>query len=148
MCIRDRSSSLHPPSALRPSVYYPIINLAVSTRCDRTFCNYLNVLIYDPTCIALKSGGNSTARLKRFVVIPLFLSPYLPYFLPLDSLLLSRARLLHPDPSRHLSLYYRSSSLQCPSALTPSLFYPIIICLLYTSPSPRDATLSRMPSSA
>ena len=24
----------------------------------------------------------------------------------------------------------------------------IIICLLYTSPSPRDATLSRMPSSA
>ena len=25
---------------------------------------------------------------------------------------------------------------------------PIGICLLYTSPSPRDATLSRMPSSA
>ena len=25
---------------------------------------------------------------------------------------------------------------------------PIEICLLYTSPSPRDATLSRMPSSA
>ena len=24
----------------------------------------------------------------------------------------------------------------------------IIVCLLYTSPSPRDATLSRMPSSA
>ena len=24
----------------------------------------------------------------------------------------------------------------------------ILICLLYTSPSPRDATLSRMPSSA
>ena len=26
--------------------------------------------------------------------------------------------------------------------------YPFDICLLYTSPSPRDATLSRMPSSA
>ena len=25
---------------------------------------------------------------------------------------------------------------------------PFLICLLYTSPSPRDATLSRMPSSA
>ena len=24
----------------------------------------------------------------------------------------------------------------------------IVVCLLYTSPSPRDATLSRMPSSA
>ena len=28
------------------------------------------------------------------------------------------------------------------------LFERILICLLYTSPSPRDATLSRMPSSA
>ena len=26
--------------------------------------------------------------------------------------------------------------------------YVMVICLLYTSPSPRDATLSRMPSSA
>ena len=26
--------------------------------------------------------------------------------------------------------------------------YPLHDCLLYTSPSPRDATLSRMPSSA
>ena len=26
--------------------------------------------------------------------------------------------------------------------------YSIEVCLLYTSPSPRDATLSRMPSSA
>ena len=25
---------------------------------------------------------------------------------------------------------------------------PVVFCLLYTSPSPRDATLSRMPSSA
>ena len=29
-----------------------------------------------------------------------------------------------------------------------SLFILCILCLLYTSPSPRDATLSRMPSSA
>ena len=26
--------------------------------------------------------------------------------------------------------------------------YGVFVCLLYTSPSPRDATLSRMPSSA
>ena len=34
---------------------------------------------------------------------------------------------------------------------TPALvtaFFPSHTCLLYTSPSPRDATLSRMPSSA
>ena len=29
-----------------------------------------------------------------------------------------------------------------------SFIQPITTCLLYTSPSPRDATLSRMPSSA
>ena len=28
------------------------------------------------------------------------------------------------------------------------IFDPLSVCLLYTSPSPRDATLSRMPSSA
>ena len=31
---------------------------------------------------------------------------------------------------------------------TDSFVYEIETCLLYTSPSPRDATLSRMPSSA
>ena len=34
--------------------------------------------------------------------------------------------------------------------LTEGALYPALhrLCLLYTSPSPRDATLSRMPSSA
>ena len=31
---------------------------------------------------------------------------------------------------------------------TADLKFPMLVCLLYTSPSPRDATLSRMPSSA
>ena len=39
-----------------------------------------------------------------------------------------------------------------PEAANPTDFLlvlaPLTICLLYTSPSPRDATLSRMPSSA
>ena len=33
-------------------------------------------------------------------------------------------------------------------AVTPLITVPLQACLLYTSPSPRDATLSRMPSSA
>ena len=32
--------------------------------------------------------------------------------------------------------------------MTARIVAPLRICLLYTSPSPRDATLSRMPSSA
>ena len=33
-------------------------------------------------------------------------------------------------------------------ALLSPIFVYLLFCLLYTSPSPRDATLSRMPSSA
>ena len=33
-------------------------------------------------------------------------------------------------------------------ALDPLVTFGVKICLLYTSPSPRDATTSRMPSSA
>ena len=33
-------------------------------------------------------------------------------------------------------------------SLIRALYREVIDCLLYTSPSPRDATLSRMPSSA
>ena len=32
--------------------------------------------------------------------------------------------------------------------VNPGLGYTILVCLLYTSPSPRDAVVSRMPSSA
>ena len=39
-----------------------------------------------------------------------------------------------------LSLVFRDINPTAPTHL--------LICLLYTSPSPRDATLSRMPSSA
>ena len=58
-------------------------------------------------------------------------------------------------------LAYDSKSLQPDSLITTNIFMgapkditfdetnnQLFICLLYTSPSPRDATLSRMPSSA
>ena len=35
-----------------------------------------------------------------------------------------------------------------PKEAEPDVRIPIIYCLLYTSPSPRDRTRSRMPSSA
>ena len=49
--------------------------------------------------------------------------------------------------SAHGSLYTRLGELQ---AMTPTdaVIAQYCDCLLYTSPSPRDATLSRMPSSA
>ena len=41
---------------------------------------------------------------------------------------------------------YRDTTLY--TSLSPCMMCSGTICLLYTSPSPRDATLSRMPSSA
>ena len=37
---------------------------------------------------------------------------------------------------------------QFPEGYSSNNYYIVYACLLYTSPSPRDATLSRMPSSA
>ena len=39
-------------------------------------------------------------------------------------------------------------SKQTPAFLIGGYFHTAILCLLYTSPSPRDRTRSRMPSSA
>ena len=43
---------------------------------------------------------------------------------------------------------YRIPKLNLDNATKGTEGYDSISCLLYTSPSPRDATLSRMPSSA
>ena len=48
-----------------------------------------------------------------------------------------------PDTENADAILLRSHKL-APTALTPNLR----ACLLYTSPSPRDGLLSRMPSSA
>ena len=58
---------------------------------------------------------------------------------------LSQAR-LHSTPKRVLSR--REGVLLGVFALVLHGAVIVWVCLLYTSPSPRDATLSRMPSSA
>ena len=50
------------------------------------------------------------------------------------------------DPRRYST--YMSRHLGEPLQLPPETLHLPSGCLLYTSPSPRDATLSRMPSSA
>ena len=60
----------------------------------------------------------------------------------------------HLDPSenvifqRHMIAYKEASKLISGTVLEIGCGEGYGICLLYTSPSPRDATLSRMPSSA
>ena len=47
-----------------------------------------------------------------------------------------------------LALFYPESENFRPYQIVTHFFMHGSFCLLYTSPSPRDATLSRMPSSA
>ena len=49
-------------------------------------------------------------------------------------------------PQEGLEAHFRAVAAAAPQL--PLMLYNIPGCLLYTSPSPRDATLSRMPSSA
>ena len=44
--------------------------------------------------------------------------------------------------------YLRAQAVEPLATFLDYITYEYMICLLYTSPSPRDATLSRMPSSA
>ena len=57
----------------------------------------------------------------------------------------------YKNPLDNVRWAYTSAKYNQPfdlDALAEEIGYPLYICLLYTSPSPRDATLSRMPSSA
>ena len=63
---------------------------------------------------------------------------------------LSRARLVYHEPNtaRVVSFEYLNRQILWRELSDLALFVLPMLCLLYTSPSPRDATLSRMPSSA
>ena len=56
------------------------------------------------------------------------------------------------DPERKLKWTFDMYDADKSGALTPDevekMFTQLLACLLYTSPSPRDGLLSRMPSSA
>ena len=69
-----------------------------------------------------------------------------------------RARVMPSKDSEGRTIFARSPVLDLEGVLTPTDAYyviaqlnmpdPVHPCLLYTSPSPRDRTRSRMPSSA
>ena len=56
-----------------------------------------------------------------------------------------RSCFVHPTPATELNSLFRVNS---GTQIQNFSFGGLKACLLYTSPSPRDATLSRMPSSA
>ena len=57
-------------------------------------------------------------------------------------------RLLVLAAAAMLMLYGAVTASRTPVDVFPDLNKPVVTCLLYTSPSPRDRQKSRMPSSA
>ena len=55
------------------------------------------------------------------------------------------SEVIKPTPSARNLGFHMEAQLKSQNTHIKSMWYS---CLLYTSPSPRDATLSRMPSSA
>ena len=76
------------------------------------------------------------ARVTGLLVLPIIL--LIEYWL---------LKSIYPRPTEFIS-YVNMVWSAIYSAVYAYLFVTIYACLLYTSPSPRDATLSRMPSSA
>ena len=62
--------------------------------------------------------------------------------------LIHNSGVAHRLQSVHHGAYDLSSLREVEVANATPIIQEVEVCLLYTSPSPRDATLSRMPSSA
>ena len=68
------------------------------------------------------------------------------YFIKTDGLTGSCTVMISPDGERTMGTFLGPAPTITPDEITEEMLSKY--CLLYTSPSPRDATLSRMPSSA
>ena len=78
--------------------------------------------------------------------VPLGISEWVEKRLPVGAFLYEHLA-KYPAP-KNLNMWYAFGALAIVSALVQYVSGIWLVCLLYTSPSPRDATLSRMPSSA
>ena len=65
----------------------------------------------------------------------------------INTMILSLIYKYHPSELKFLMIDPKWVELSVYDSI-PNLIAPVVTCLLYTSPSPRDATLARMPSSA
>eukprot|EP00656_Telonema_subtile_P047873 TRINITY_DN5566_c0_g1_i4.p1 TRINITY_DN5566_c0_g1~~TRINITY_DN5566_c0_g1_i4.p1 ORF type:complete len:141 (-),score=1.35 TRINITY_DN5566_c0_g1_i4:40-462(-) len=140
MCIRDRYMYIALVRDVKIDVYFEIV------------CGYDEVgppsivLVYFQTILRILFKNEEKIKKKLIHRLEMLHSSQLrtTYHTPPCS---------RPPTSLHIPLYTDSKSLSTQytislSPLLPAFTIPMNVCLLYTSPSPRDRTRSRMPSSA
>ena len=160
MCIRDRSVLSAKDITFSPqdqgliARLWPRGNLAAHAKIME---HNLSPVVLSRAIETLSDDNPEVRNLARGLVDRASRAQALPKLSDLDITRLSKATIHHPSPGMVKLLAERSSNKTQPvftrilrSGDVPSVIasYEAIFCLLYTSPSPRDATLSRMPSSA
>ena len=147
MCIRDRKSSVLTieRANYQAGRYYCQVELPVSGSNENVQLEPSTVFTLRDEQTYLQYASNCQEEQHRLFYRPLqncAVHVYVPTTIPSYT------------PLGRTRSTFEGSSLQSLLELNPdtnSNIYPWIYaltCLLYTSPSPRDATLSRMPSSA
>ena len=102
----------------------------------------------NPTGVEVRRGSKEEAE-KDTV-------PFWPYYIIKDVFALSVIMVVFfaivgfmPNYLGHPDNYIEANPLATPAHIVPEWYFlPFYACLLYTSPSPRDLSTSRMPSSA
>ena len=88
--------------------------------------------------------GCGERYLEGYTHIDLADFEHIDYKMPVDNLSIFENNSIDEIYASHVVEYFDRDEVK----LLLKEWNRVLICLLYTSPSPRDATLSRMPSSA
>ena len=154
MCIRDSDNSIRSIKKMKnPGFFIFLIDLIELSRRITKSNNSDFLLALE---LALLKLPGMIIEIFPFIVLFASLSTFF-YFAKRSELIVARAsgvsiwHLLIPGISLILIIGFFTVILIQPLVATSSYKFKELeakTCLLYTSPSPRDATLSRMPSSA
>ena len=98
----------------------------------------------DPNAVSLATSSKNNVPSVRMVLLKDFNQNGFVFYTNLDS---QKGHELKKNPNVAMCFHWKSLLRQIRVNGTVSLVTNEV-CLLYTSPSPRDATLARMPSSA
>ena len=93
-------------------------------------------------------GGTNTLKMNIPAVLTADLRLNEPRFVKLPNLMMARKKTIEKIKASELATNTSSRIKLLDVSVPPSRKAGIKVCLLYTSPSPRDRTRSRMPSSA
>ena len=161
MCIRDRSYGYHTYEKKQKVSNSDVYDLASITKIAATLPILMRMVdnndidLYDNlgNHLDFNIGDKNDLVLRDILAHQSGLKPWIPFYqetLVKDSVsgLLNLRDTLYSKMESSIFPYKVADSIYLHFSYPDSIMEQIYNCLLYTSPSPRDGLLSRMPSSA